>query len=705
MSHEKQNCEELTETQEGCSGCDITELCLVEYRGKCVATLYMLICRQLAFTGIGCDKICFVNYGLVVQQAHGNRAYSVSSSWSSASSSTASTSQKPNVLLAMSSMPEEKRRGAEQHGKVCPHRCGQALLGRIRRGRGVQVEERGGHETTRQRPFLTLATLWKGAGDQNKEDSMKKGKKRRQRCFSVGDMKEKPGPQIACDSGRDMLTDRILDFNARQKHGGSKDIQSLRTKRKRIHLSCADPFEVPTRLPTSNHHWITSEEQKTEKESVWTSLWYKFAECVDEKDPVDSVESVNHLGLLVNHRSPESFDSRVFAEYNMTLSEYELSSGTVRGLLLKWTDTDSSRLHQRLKCGKTFSRICSLRRHELTHTSEKLFYCQQCDRSFSQLDAYTIHLNTHTKETPYCCDQCGRNFSNPSQYRKHLCGHNGPYQCDQCEKTFIYFSIYKIHLRVHTGEQPYCCDQCPKSFSFLSSYKRHQLSHSGEKPYQCDFCGKGFTQSGHFTLHLRNHTGEKPYECDQCDKSFCDLSSYKIHLRVHTGEKPYCCDQCGRSFSQLGNYKSHMRIHTGEKPFRCELCDKRFSISKTYKQHVHTHTGEKPYQCKECGKDFGRLSNYMRHLRIHTGEQPYCCNQCGKCFNSSYSYSRHLRVHTGEKPYWCSQCKRLFTRSQSLKKHRCVNVDEESSSVCNEEAQFSCSPTEQPNNSNQQPTE
>ncbi|XP_049901548.1 uncharacterized protein LOC126391020 isoform X1 [Epinephelus moara] len=108
---------------------------------------------------------------------------------------------------------------------------------------------------------------------------------------------------------------------------------------------------------------------------------------------------------------------------------------------LKEADTDISRPHQCQTCGKSYSRICSLKRHELTHTAEKLYHCEQCDSSFSELKTYKLHLQTHTEETPYCCSLCGRHFSDQSSYRKHLSSHTGPYQCDRCEKTFSQWAI------------------------------------------------------------------------------------------------------------------------------------------------------------------------------------------------------------------------------------------------------------------------
>uniref|UniRef100_A0A8D3BQ97 C2H2-type domain-containing protein n=1 Tax=Scophthalmus maximus TaxID=52904 RepID=A0A8D3BQ97_SCOMX len=143
------------------------------------------------------------------------------------------------------------------------------------------------------------------------------------------------------------------------------------------------------------------------------------------------------------------------------------------------------RPHRCQSCGKCFSRICSLRRHELIHSAEELYHCELCGSSFKK---------------PYCCDQCPKSFSFLSSYKRHLLSHSGekPYQCDFCGKSFTQSGHFSLHLRNHTGEKPYECEQCDKSFSDLSSYKIHLRVHTGEKPYCCDQCGRSFSQLGNY---------------------------------------------------------------------------------------------------------------------------------------------------------------------------------------------------------------
>ncbi|XP_010886783.5 zinc finger protein 16-like isoform X1 [Esox lucius] len=186
--------------------------------------------------------------------------------------------------------------------------------------------------------------------------------------------------------------------------------------------------------------------------------------------------------------------------------------------------------------------------------------CSYCNKHFNYRSQLIIHERVHTRERPFVCKQCGKGFSQINNLTKHQLSHKageGQHKCKECGKVFRHAQSLRNHgASVHGFFKRLACQTCGKTLHTKNALLAHTSTH--ERTFRCEICGKSFGTKQILKSHQFTHTGERPFVCNYCGKSFAFLCNLKTHERVHTGEKPFGCERCGRRFTQKHVLEKHL---------------------------------------------------------------------------------------------------------------------------------------------------
>lgn len=373
-------------------------------------------------------------------------------------------------------------------------------------------------------------------------------------------------------------------------------------------------------------------------------------------------------------------------------------------------------------CGKEYTRMNHLQRHELSHGKRKIHICKICSKTLTRFEHLKRHLMTHLKEKPFSCKSCGRGFSRSEHLQNHLqrCKGEKAYVCEVCNKSFNRPDTLQVHMDTHDNKTP----QYP-TLDNLDNIEEHYyevLCNDFFEPPWTD--SEGEEEEGEEDSWGRNFNGKTNTEEEYSSQGESENARLRDGFKVKEGNNSNgsvdvenCGDYEKRNEGVDGSKvseseESNLKNDNGEIVKKTEenrVSDssdsdynpKRIVVKKKKRGRkpsgagVRMPTGrprgrprkvikvdeESVFKCDVCGKSFTKLSLLETHKEYskicngsidpnaQNGVKIHKCDVCNREFNRSNHLKRHMLCHLEVKPYSCEICTKDFTRKDHLTLH------------------------------------
>uniref|UniRef100_A0A8D8X3P4 Zinc finger protein 26 n=1 Tax=Cacopsylla melanoneura TaxID=428564 RepID=A0A8D8X3P4_9HEMI len=266
------------------------------------------------------------------------------------------------------------------------------------------------------------------------------------------------------------------------------------------------------------------------------------------------------------------------------------------------------------------------------------YHCPVCDKTFSKLKSLKRHILMHTSKNPVRCGYCGQFYLDVARLARH------------------------IRLRHSTNKMPYHdCDLCNKRYMSLHKFEIHKRKHIVEEKklprFHCIYCSNKYAKLGHFKEHLRLKHGNRSITRNMT----CGICQNTHMMRDDIGANLiYICDSCQRELAIQDLIQP-----SGSKYFDCLSCAKTFKRTVALYRHIlNFHT---PAICYKCNTTYESLRNLVRHDRRIHQDMALACPQCGLWFRNRIYLRKHMVNRHSPYSYVRQYC-RLFQKYYRMAK-------------------------------------
>ncbi|PSN39662.1 hypothetical protein C0J52_18471 [Blattella germanica] len=155
-------------------------------------------------------------------------------------------------------------------------------------------------------------------------------------------------------------------------------------------------------------------------------------------------------------------------------------------------------------CEKVFKFNSLLINHVESHKTKvkikKSLSCHICGKKYTKIGSLNKHELQHEGKGTFRCRPCGEMFTTEAERTKHRDEkHEKPWKCEICSHMFATKEKLNTHLKWHESKETevFICNVCGKEFKLKVNLKVHVESRCGTDPqHVCNVCGKAFMTRG-----------------------------------------------------------------------------------------------------------------------------------------------------------------------------------------------------------------